>query len=57
MTDAFADTVKRALSSVSTEFWKKVVPITWDFLHYMEPNPHAIKRKTGERGFGNGPAC
>ena len=35
----------------------KLVPITGDFLHYLEPTPHAVKRKNGERGSDNGPSC
>ncbi len=33
---------------------EKVVPITRNFLHYMEPSPHAVKRKNGEDGSHNG---
>ena len=35
---------------------RKLVPITTDFLHYLEPSSHAVKRK--KRGFGshNAPA-
>ena len=28
----------------------KLVPITRDFLHYLEPSPHAVKRKNREAG-------
>jgi hypothetical protein len=38
-------------------FSEKVVPITRDFLHYIEPGGDAVKRKNEQRGSHNGPAC
>jgi hypothetical protein len=36
---------------------EKVVPITREESRYLEPVPHAVKRKNGEGGSCNGPAC
>jgi hypothetical protein len=41
----------------NTAVTRKVVPITRNFLHYMELGSHAVRRKNGEAGSHNGPAC
>src|SRR4051812_47870092 len=38
------------------EFSENVVPVTWKYLHYVEPSPHAVKQKNGETGSDNGRA-